>query len=71
MHSTSSKINPTTRPRPKHQRTETLRPFIQKYPYQQLPLPELCPLTDADAPTEQPTPDLGNQPCETPCRKNS
>lgn len=73
MHNPLNQTAPScpTQPRPKHQQTETLRPFVQKYQYQQLPLPEPCSLAEADASTEQPATDLGKQPCAAPCHKNS
>jgi hypothetical protein len=57
--------------RPKHQRTETLRPLVQKYQYRQLPLPEPPPIADQDACLEQTYPDSGKEPCPAPYRENS
>jgi|GEM_PF-4407533 len=75
MHNTSTTTNPSpsTRPNLKHHRTETLRPFVQKYQYHQLPLPEPRPLADEDAltPSGQATSDSGKPPCTAPCRENS
>ncbi len=65
MHSPLTESTPTpAQPRAKHQRTETLRPFVQKYQYQQLPLPEPGSLPDEepstlDAPSEPAKPKDG------------
>jgi hypothetical protein len=52
------------RSRLKQYRTETMRPFVQKYQYQQLPLPEPRPALDEESdgleiPTEPVEPDSG------------
>lgn len=60
-----------TRRRSKPPQTETLRPFVQKYQSNQLPLPEACPLADSNEPAEQSAEDSGNPLCATPCCKNS
>lgn len=62
---------PPSRPHPKQHRTETLRPFVQKYQYHQLPLPEPRPLAGEDVSTEQSNSDSGKEPCATLCHENS
>lgn len=69
MQSTTHKIppHPASRSRPKPQRTETLRPFIQKYQYQQLPLPEPHPPVDEGVSGEQPNLQSGKELCAAFC----
>ncbi len=69
MNNPPGKNHPNTRP--KHQRTETLRPLVQKYQYRQLPLPEPRLLADQDACAEQNLPDSMKEPCPAPYRDNS
>lgn len=69
MQSTIHQIppHPSLRSRPKHQRTETLRPFVQKYQYHQLPLPEPHPLIDEGISGEQLNLQSGKESCAALC----
>lgn len=64
MNNASAQRNLPPRPPAKYQRTETLRPLVQKYQYTQLPLPEPHPPDEKPAPRETPQLPRGEESCE-------
>ncbi|PWH18329.1 MAG: hypothetical protein DDG60_00620 [Anaerolineae bacterium] len=51
--------------------SETLRPLVQKYQYQQSPPPEMHQTEEKDQPNESTYPNPGSEPCEPPYPENS